>query len=353
MNRHALLPLAVFFIGAGFVLAGNAPTPVARSFPWTGFLEENGFAVTGHREIGITLFTAAQQTTPCDGAVFDDVEVVAGRFHVVVEGVAEECLADGLLYFDMAVGPVGGQRTALVAASGEHTRLHTVPFASANDVDNRFLVGPAGDVQFENAAGKTVLTAGEGTGVSIKPLSVVANTQTVFAVRDVNGAEMASVAANGDVAFGATVAGASHELDASGDAFHRGDLTVGGALSSTCPTGMTFVAGWCIDNTRGNNGAIQTYNQAMRFCHGRGKMLCSYDALAACDELQPSTSDCRTKTNEEAAILWSSTRHSDRGDFEAQYQTRLMCYRNGKIHQCDSSEAHDYYCCSHAYTGAP
>ena len=75
MNRHALLPLAVFFIGAGFVLAGPASTPVARSFPWAGFLEENGFAVTGRRQIGIDLFTAPQQTTPCDTAVFDDVEV--------------------------------------------------------------------------------------------------------------------------------------------------------------------------------------------------------------------------------------------------------------------------------------
>jgi hypothetical protein len=117
---------------------------------------------------------------------------------------------------------------------------------------------------------------------------------------------------------------------------------------------MTFVAGWCIDNTRGNNGIIQSYNQSMRFCHNQGKMLCPYDALAACDELQPSTSDCRTKTNEDLpTVLWSSTRQSDRGNFEAQYNLHLMCYRNGKIDECDSNESHDYYCCSHAYSGTP
>jgi hypothetical protein len=322
MNRHALLPLAVFFIGAGFVLAGNAPTPVARSFPWAGFLEENGSAVTGHRQIAITLFTAAQQTAACDSAVFDDVEVIAGRFHVVVEGVAEECLADGLLYFDMAVGPVGGQRTALVAASGEHTRLHTVPFASGNDVDNHFLVGPAGDVQFENAAGKTVLTAGDGTGVSIKPLSAVASTQTVFAVRDVNGSAVLSVAANG-------------------------------ALSSKCPNGMTFVAGWCIDNVRPQNGALKTFNEAMTFCQTQGKMLCPYDALVACDEMNPTSSDCRFRTTQEGNALWSSSRSSHESAFGNGYPGNIMCYQNGKIDLCGTSEGHDSYCCSHAYTGSP
>lgn len=444
MNRHALLPLAVFFIGAGFVLAGTAPTPVARSFPWAGFLEENGVAVTGHREIGIDLFTVAQQGTACGSTVFADVEVAAGRFHVVFESVPEACLIGGALYFDMSVGPVGGPRTTLAAASGNHTRLHAVPFASANDRSNRFVVGSGGRLVFERDGGQTSVTTRNGqTGVNVQPDSALTNGQAVFTVRDAGGTERLRVESNnrvqvnekievtGAATFSSTLAvgaastfasdvavsgvlsaahastvarvlfpsagGANndqgsiehvedgntselwlsssddwrnnddtdriifgdrgtnmvqHEFDGAGNAVHRGDLTVGGAVSSTCPSGMTFVAGWCIDNGLGNGGAVENYAAAIRICHNRGKMLCPYDALAACDEIDPSSSSCTAKTRD-GATLWSSTRHSERDDHNESWRENLMCFRNAIVDECTAIETHDYFCCTHAYTGAP
>jgi hypothetical protein len=161
------------------------------------------------------------------------------------------------------------------------------------------------------------------------------------------------VSADDRIVFGDRSRGvAQHEFDSAGNVEHRGDVTVGGAISSTCPTGMSFAAGWCIDDVLGNNGALENFGAAVRFCNRRGKMVCPYDALMMCDELD-TPSACSTKTSEVNTILWTSTRHGDRGDLGENWRGNLMCFRNGAGTECSNTQTHDYFCCSHAYPGTP
>jgi hypothetical protein len=151
-----------------------------------------------------------------------------------------------------------------------------------------------------------------------------------------------------------------HKFDSAGNAEHTGDLTVGddlfvgGAVSSGCPAGTAFVSGWCIDASRSHAAAVETWGQAMTFCNSQGKGLCPYDALMACDELNPSGSNCTADTADSGRVLWTGTRHSNREtDFDEPYQDNLMCYVGGSRHvdECSAGERHDYYCCTHAYPG--
>lgn len=450
------LPAIAFLLGGGVVLAQSAST-AARTFPYVGYLEENGVAVNGTRDVVIDLFTGQSGGSSCDTASFDDVVVSGGRFQVEIESVPDACLKSGELYLTLSVGPAGGTLTALATSSGLRSRIHSVPFASANDKSNDFLAGTSRGIVFETSAGQTRLfgdTSG-ATGVTLQPRVEIADTSALFLVKSFDGSERlrindndtmtvgqklsvsgtttmtgalqvnAALTATGAVnANGAVInvphsansarinftsAGGSnndpgliehfesanvgelwintsddwsanstatedrivfgtrssnvvkHEFDAAGDAFHARDVFVGddldvaGAISSSCPGGMTFVAGWCIDTARSNNSAVQNFSAAMSFCHNAGKMLCPYDALLACDEINPSGADCTSQLDNGNAILWTSTRHLNREpDFGESWRFNIACYDgDDTVDECFNTESHDYYCCTHAFTGTP
>lgn len=436
MNRlKNTLPMWAFVLGGTLVLA-QSTTQTGRTFPYVGYLEENGVAVNGNRDLELTLFTAATGNTSCDSEVFSDIVVSEGRFQVAYPSVPDACLKTGELYIDVSVGAAGGARTTLAAADGTHTRVHAVPFASANDKSNALLVG-TGNVTFERSGGQTRLSSSSGaTALFVHPNEQVADGNGVFIVEDHSGNARLRVEANSAVRVlenftvsgsstlsstlsvtGATTLGNAlnvnhvanvatlkfpsqgganndqgliehfesgntgelylsssddwdgtttndrivfgqrgrldlHEFDSAGNATHLGDLTVGGAISSTCPTGMSRIGSNCIDNNKRGNA---TFAAAMTICNDLGKSICTYDDMIMCDQLAPPGSNCDSDTNNAGVTMWTRTRQTERDDFDETWQGNLACYiGTDKIDECATGEQHEYYCCAGGiYAGTP
>ncbi len=176
------LPALAFVFGGGLVLAQSAG--VSRSFPYVGYLEENGVAVSGTRDVSLDLFTAASGGTACKSSTFSAVTVSAGRFQIEVTSVPDACLVTGELYATLAIGAAGGTKTALTTSSGARSRISSVPFALANDKAGSFLAGTNGGILFERLGGQTKLfgdTTG-ATGVILQPLTDIASTSALLLV---------------------------------------------------------------------------------------------------------------------------------------------------------------------------
>ena len=167
MNRsrwHKHLPIAVLVVGGGIAIAQTQTGEAV--FPYVGYLEENGIAVTGERTVRVDLFATANAVeSPCRSQTFSPVDLHAGRFQVEVTvpragGVYEACLAGGELYAGIAVGAADAAAGDLVALTsglgGDRVRIGTVPFAAASPKAVPLLVADSVQVDGDVLAGGTV-----------------------------------------------------------------------------------------------------------------------------------------------------------------------------------------------------
>ena len=174
MNRsrwHKHLPIAVLVVGGGIAIAQNQTGEAV--FPYVGYLEENGIAVTGERTVRVDLFATADATeAPCRSQTFSPVDLHAGRFQVEVTvpragGVYDACLAGGELFAGVAVGAADAAAGDLVAltsgAGGDRVRIGTVPFAAASPKAVPLLVADSvqvtGDVLADGTVSANALNA--------------------------------------------------------------------------------------------------------------------------------------------------------------------------------------------------
>ena len=174
MNRsrwHKHLPIAVLVVGGGIAIAQNQTGEAV--FPYVGYLEENGIAVTGERTVRVDLFATADATeAPCRSQTFSPVDLHAGRFQVEVTvpragGVYDACLAGGELYAGIAVGAADAAAGDLVAltsgAGGDRVRIGSVPFAAASPKAVPLLVADSvqvtGDVLADGTVSANALNA--------------------------------------------------------------------------------------------------------------------------------------------------------------------------------------------------
>lgn len=433
------LPLLGFLIIGGAVLAQGAST-ASRTFPYVGYLEENGVAVSGSRDVAIDLFTAQSGGSACDSEVFSGVAVSAGRFQVEYPDVPSTCLTAGELWITLSVGAVGGTRTTLATASGDRVRVHSLPFAMAVDKAKSFLVGSGGVITLERLGGQNRIF-GDAGGVAtiVQPVQDIPDVDAIFAVLSSNGTSRLRVEDNNRVLIGerlevtgavsatgtVTAAGAvnvsrsanvarinfpvgaggndaasiehfesgdvgelwlnssdnwgttggagtendrvvlgdraqnvvRHEFDAVGDAFHGRDVVVArnvdvaGSVSSSCPSGMSFAGGFCIDNVV-EGGA--THGNAMNQCNNEGKMVCPYAAYMAADHFQPGDSQASARTRDGSSVLWTAERHNTRSELGESWHTNILCWNsnNRSGRECSIGESLQYFCCTHAYPGA-
>ena len=158
------LPVAVFVVGGGIAIAQSQTGEAV--FPYVGYLEENGFAVTGERTVRVDLFATANATeAPCRSQTFSPVDLHAGRFQVEVTvpragGVYDACLAGGELFAGIAIGAADAAAGDLVALTsglgGDRVRIGTVPFAAASPKAVPLLVADSVQVEGDVLAGGTV-----------------------------------------------------------------------------------------------------------------------------------------------------------------------------------------------------
>ena len=158
------LPVAVFVVGGGIAIAQSQTGEAV--FPYVGYLEENGFAVTGERTVRVDLFaTANAAEAPCRSQTFSPVDLHAGRFQVEVTvpragGVYDACLAGGELFAGIAIGAADAAAGDLVALTsglgGDRVRIGTVPFAAASPKAVPLLVADSVQVEGDVLAGGTV-----------------------------------------------------------------------------------------------------------------------------------------------------------------------------------------------------
>jgi hypothetical protein len=158
------LPVAVFVVGGGIAIAQSQTGEAV--FPYVGYLEENGFAVTGERTVRVDLFaTANAAESPCRSQTFSPVDLHAGRFQVEVTvpragGVYDACLAGGEMFAGIAVGAADAAAGDLVALTsglgGDRVRIGTVPFAAASPKAVPLLVADSVQVNGDVLAGGTV-----------------------------------------------------------------------------------------------------------------------------------------------------------------------------------------------------
>ena len=167
MNRsrwHKHLPIAVLVVGGGIAIAQSQTGEAV--FPYVGYLEENGFAVTGERTVRVDLFATANAVeSPCRSQTFSPVDLHAGRFQVEVTvpragGVYDACLAGGELFAGIAVGAADAAAGNLVALTsgvgGDRVRIGSVPFAAASPKAVPLLVADSAQVEGDVLAGGTV-----------------------------------------------------------------------------------------------------------------------------------------------------------------------------------------------------
>ena len=165
------LPVAVFVVGGGIAIAQSQTGEAV--FPYVGYLEENGFAVTGERTVRVDLFATANATeAPCRSQTFSPVDLHAGRFQVEVTvpragGVYDACLAGGELFAGIAVGAADAAAGDLVALTsgvgGDRVRIGSVPFAAASPKAVPLLVADSvqvnGDVLADGTVSANALSA--------------------------------------------------------------------------------------------------------------------------------------------------------------------------------------------------
>jgi hypothetical protein len=112
-----------------------------------GYLEEDGFPVTGDRDVRLNLYASDGAGVACDVQYFDGVPMNEGRFQVEVIDVPDACLIGGELFAGLAVGPVGGTLIDLSTGVGSgRVQVAAVPFAAASPKVATFLTEGDADV---------------------------------------------------------------------------------------------------------------------------------------------------------------------------------------------------------------
>jgi hypothetical protein len=222
MNRsrwHKHLPIAVFVVGGGIAIAQSQTGEAV--FPYVGYLEENGFAVTGDRTVRVDLFaTANAAEAPCRSQTFSPVDLHAGRFQVEVTvpragGVYDACLAGGELFAGIAVGAADAAAGDLVALTsglgGDRVRIGTVPFAAASPKAVPLLVADSvqvnGDVLADGTVSANVLSA---NSAAING-ALTANSAAINGALSANSAALSgAVSATSVTVTGSTTLGATN-----------------------------------------------------------------------------------------------------------------------------------------------
>jgi hypothetical protein len=144
MKRNHLNPtlaLLAFVAIGGIAIAQTANE--GRRFPYVGYLEEDGFAVTGTREMRVSLHTAPTGGTACmvyNFTAAEAVEVNEGRFQVELTEVPDVCLTQGTIYASITIDPLGDDITLQDKDGIDRVVIGAVPFAAASPELSTFIV---------------------------------------------------------------------------------------------------------------------------------------------------------------------------------------------------------------------
>jgi hypothetical protein len=103
--RRSNLPIALAGVFAvSFYAYGQLGGAQGIDLPYSGFLEENGGAVTDTAvDFTFRLFDAAGAGSPCDTVDVTDVVVADGRFALVLDGIAQACVVGKDLHVEVGV----------------------------------------------------------------------------------------------------------------------------------------------------------------------------------------------------------------------------------------------------------
>ena len=270
-QRHA--PLLLTLAISGLALAADL-SGTGRLFPYAGFLEESGQAVTGTRDLKLDLFTSETGGTACDSQTFDDVDVVGGRFAVNLEDPGDTCLAAGELFVAVSVGQPGDTLTLLSSGPpGGRMRIGAVPFATAAPKSSSLLIG-TGDVRFldTESNARYILsgsdTASPDVGIALRAETNPASGEALFRVLSQGGAERLRVEHDGAVSV-------DNDFSTTGDLSADGNLDIDGTASIASTVDIdngtlrtVNTTGLTIFTDTGNAGA--NTGQALKVVANRG-----------------------------------------------------------------------------------
>ncbi len=235
-----------------------------------------------------------------------------------------------------------GLLTAVNTATGGTIRLRV------NNVD-RVVMDSSGNVTANGTVSTPAVVLNDGTndteiagiagfadgpGIEVRPLVNPADNEPIFRVLSSGGSERLRIVHNG-----------TNVMDNS--------LSVTKDITAHCPSDMERIGGDCIEKAAAGSGS---FDAALQSCASRGRSVCSYSQLVACDELSSlsgsglggGSTSCAAQTDNPNAVIWTSDRHTERDDFGESWTVNLVCFKgNDTVLECNKADTHTVFCCSH------
>lgn len=119
--------------------------------------------------------------------------------------------------------------------------------------------------------------------------------------------------------------------------------------ANPCPSDMVRIGAECIDQEL---RAPQNLGGAMGTCNALGRSLCDFEAILACDVLEPlkgpgAPLSCGDVTDDAGQTIWTSSTHGDAANPST--VDNLTCYKGSNtIVQCHSPDLNAFFCCQPA-----
>lgn len=386
------IALAVLLGGSLFAAARMAPDDT-RLIPFQGQLWSGSEPVSGVVALRLGLFQSAVAdascllATPSNCPVWGeeqlDVEVIAGRFSVVLGGsnaIDDAVLAQDRLFLAIAVKGTGDDAFTLLPHKQE---ILPVPWAARaaaakdykvvgaltvgedawvngdletnGDIETNgsLRVRRAADFECPGCGSKTSLEGTEKYGRLTVQGRVLSGDSNIY-LSPPGGKSVIindSFRAAGGTATGGVSLNVQLDIRAGRDMSASGDISAVGEVTWNCPPGTSRIGNTCITGSQGyiSSGTgvenIATF-QAMRACHEQKKELCSLEQIELCDAVDSPTGpgECGTVTDStasgDAVLVGGLSRYLTNPDSS-------RCYGGffaDRVSDCNGA-AH-FYCCS-------
>ena len=340
MKRKIFAPVFTLLLGSSFLLGSTvyAQGPGSGNvlIPYSGHLELDGNASNGAFDFRFGLYGSDDADTssltsdsPQGTLWWSDIpgqQILAGDFSCTLG--ADTALPEVLfannsaVYIAIALRRTGSTDGFTLLQGMQ--RLAQVPYAvRAERADG--LVIKSGDATWEFNGNDLRITSARGAGRAL----VLYNGDSLV------------LNYGGDFSGGTKI---QSGLSVTGELDVGGSVAVAGTVTWHCPDDMSRVGTWCIDNSSGPSNT--NWDNATLACHNAGKDLCPYNALMACDSIEPSASDCSAATDDANRYMWTRDRHFSREDFAEPWDVNLVCFKgDNTVYECSVNETHEYFCC--------
>ena len=100
---------------------------------------------------------------------------------------------------------------------------------------------------------------------------------------------------------------------------------------------------WCIDKTINTK---KKHTDAWKVCHNKGRVLCSFDAMRACDVIKAKSSGgCGAATDDANVMLWTSDDLTD-AMFEVHFDMIKVYWGNSNyVWAAKDTAEFPFFCC--------